>query len=110
MVDDRSLSTDEITNSHTELYFHLKKLDQNKIKLPLCKYIKENNNIRIAFQRQFINKLTKNAYIKGSTKRQCTTIKQAFNKNCNDIDDKHNWVPTPETEAETWTPKKEIKK
>ena len=41
MVDDRSLSTDEITNSHTELYFHLKKLDQNKIKLPLCKYIKE---------------------------------------------------------------------
>ena len=49
------LSTDEITNSHAELYFHLKKLDQIKINLPLCKYIKENNTSHIAFQRQFID-------------------------------------------------------
>ena len=26
MVDNRSLSTDQITNSHAELYFHLKKV------------------------------------------------------------------------------------
>ena len=55
MFDNRSLSTDEITNSHAELYFHLKKMDQNKINLPLCKYIKENNNFRIALQRQQLN-------------------------------------------------------
>ena len=69
MVDSRSLSTDEITNSHAELYIHLKKLDQSKINLPLCKYNKENNNIHTALQRQFIDKLTKNAYTKGPTKR-----------------------------------------
>ena len=33
MVDSRSLSTDEITNFHAELYFQLKKLYQNKINL-----------------------------------------------------------------------------
>ena len=82
-----------MTNSHAELYFHLKKLDQNKRDLPLCKYIKENNNFRIALQRQFIDKLVKNAYIKGATKRQSTTIKQTFIKNYNDIDDKYNLVP-----------------
>ena len=48
MVDNRSLSTDEITNSYAELSFYFKKLDQNKINLPLCKYIKENNNFHIA--------------------------------------------------------------
>ena len=81
MVDNKKLSADEITNSHAELYFHLKKLDQNMINFTLCKYIKENNIFRIALQRQFIDKLTKNAYIKGPTKQQCTTIKQAFIKN-----------------------------
>ena len=35
MVDNRSLSTDEITNSYAELSFYFKKLDQNKINLPL---------------------------------------------------------------------------
>ena len=110
MVHNKSLSTGEIADSHAELYFHLKKFDQNKINLPLCKHIKESNNFRIVRKRQFIDKLTKNAYIKGSTKRQCATIKQAFVKNCDDIDDKHNSVPSPEIEVETWTPKKEIKK
>ena len=62
MVDNRSLSTEEITN------FHLKKLDQNKINFPLCKYIKENSNFCIALQGQFIDKLAKNVYIKGPTK------------------------------------------
>ena len=81
MVDNRSLSTDEIKNSHAELCFHLKKLDQNKINLPLSKYIKENNNFCIALQWKFIDELAKNAYIKGPTKRQSTTIKQAFIKN-----------------------------
>ena len=52
MVNNRSLSTDEITNSHAELYFHFKKMDQNKINLPLCRYIKENNNFQIGLQRQ----------------------------------------------------------
>ena len=80
MVDNRPLS-DEITNSVAELYFCLKKLDQNRINFPLCKYIIENNNFCIAFQRQFIGKLTKNAYIKGPIKRQFTGIKQAFIKN-----------------------------
>ena len=36
MVDNRPLS-DEITNSHAELYFCLKMLDQNRINFPLCK-------------------------------------------------------------------------
>ena len=48
MVDNRSLSTDEITISYAELSFCFKKLDQNKVNLPLCKYIKENNNFHIA--------------------------------------------------------------
>ena len=68
MVDNRSLSTEEITNFHAELCFHLKKLDQNKINFPLCKYIKENSNFCIALQGQFIDKLAKNSYIKGPTK------------------------------------------
>ena len=41
------------------------------------------------------------AYRKGSTKRQCTIIKQAFIKNYNDIDDKYNSVSSPEIEVET---------
>ena len=76
----------------------------------MCKYIKENNNFHIALQRQFIDKLTKNAYKKGSTKRQGTTIKQAFIKNYDDTDDKFYLVSSPEIETETWTPKNEIKK
>ena len=105
MFDNRSLSTDEITNSHAELYFHLKKMDQNKINLPLCKYIQLPDWVSKA-----VVELTKNAYVKGPTKRQCKTIKQAFVKNYDDIDDKHNSVPSSEIEFETWTPKKEIKK
>ena len=81
MVDNRSLSTDKITNSHAELCFHLKKLDQNKTNPPLSKYIKESNNFCIALQWQFIDELVKNAYIKGPTKRQSATVKQAFIKN-----------------------------
>ena len=102
------LKKDEIKNSHAELYSRLKKLDRNKINLRFCKY-KRNNNFRIALQRHFINKLTKNAYIKGSTKRQRTTIKQAFIKNYDDPDDNCNSVPSPEIEVKTWTPKKKIK-
>ena len=60
--------------------FSLEKLDQNKIKLPSSKYIKENNNFSIALQWQFIAELAKNVYIKGPTKRQSTIIKQAFIK------------------------------
>ena len=78
--------------------------------LPLCKYIKENNNFRIALRRPLIDKPTKNAYIKGPTKRQCAAIKQPSIKNYDDTDDKYNSVSSPEIEAETWTPKKEIKK
>ena len=68
MVDKRSLPTHKITNSHAELCFQLKTFDQNKINLPLCKYIKENNNFCTALQRQFIDKLAKNAHIKGPQK------------------------------------------
>ena len=103
------LKIDEITNSHAELYSGLKKLDRNKINLRLCKYFKRNNNFRIALQRHFINKLTKNAYIKGSTKRQRTTIKQAFIKNYDDPHDNCNSVPSPEIEVKTWAPKKKLK-
>ena len=53
----------KITNSQGELYSRFEKLDENKINLPLGKYIKRNNNFRIALQRHFINKLTKSAYI-----------------------------------------------
>ena len=66
---------------HAELYCLSKKLDQNKINLPLCKYIKTNNNLCTTIQQHFKNKLTKNAFTKGPIKRQCTTIKQAFIKN-----------------------------
>ena len=100
MVDNRSLSTDEITISQVELYFHLKKLGQNKIKLLLCKYIKENSNFRIALQQQFIDKHPKNSYIKSPTKRQCATIKQAFTENYDDIDDKYNLVLSSEIKVE----------
>ena len=68
MLESISLKTWLITENYFELYFHLKKLDQNKINLPLCKYIKQNNNFYIALQRQFIDELTKNAYVKGPTK------------------------------------------
>ena len=72
--------------------------------------MKEYNSFHIALQLQFIHKLTKNAYIKAPTKTQCTTTKQAFVKNYDDIDDKHNSVPSPEIEVETQTAKKETKK
>ena len=75
--------------------------DRNKINLLLCNYIKEYNSFRIALQLRFIHKLTKNAYIKAPTKTQCTTTKLAFVKNYDDIDDKHNSVPSPEIEVET---------
>ena len=88
----------------------MKKLDQNKINLPLFKYIKENNNFCVAFQWQFIDKLAKNAYIKGPTKRQSTTIKETFIENLDDIDDKYNLLSSLEIEVETWAPKEEIKK
>ena len=109
-VNNRSLSTDEITNSHAELYFHLKKLDQNKINLQLCKYIKENNNFRIVLQRQFVDKLTKNAYIKSLTKRQCATIKQAFFKNYDDIDDNYNSVPRQKLKLKRRHRKRKLKR
>ena len=51
----------------------------------------------MALQRQVIEKLTNSAYIKGPTKQQCKTIKQALINNYDDI------------EVETWTLKKEIK-
>ena len=87
---------------HVEFHFLSEKLDQNKINLPLCKYIKINNNFHIALQRYFKNKLTKNAFIRGPIKRQCTTIKQAFIKNYDDIDDNYNPVPSLETEVKIW--------
>ena len=96
MADNRSLSVDEITNSYTELYFQSKDLDQNKANLLLYKYTKENNSFCIAVQQQFIDKLAKNAYIKGPTKRQCIVIKHAFIKNYNDVDDNYNSAPSPE--------------
>ena len=39
-------------------------------------------------------------------------MKQAFIKNYNDdnIDDHYNFVPSPEIEVETWTPKKKLKR
>ena len=61
---------------------------------------------------QFIHKLSPRMliYIKGLTKWQCTTIKQAFINNYDDVDDNFYLFPSPENEVETWTPKKEIKK
>ena len=94
---------------HAEYYFLSKKLDQNKINLPLCEYIKTNNNFVIALQRYFKIKLTKNAFIKGPTKRQCTTIKQAFIKNYDNIDDNYNLVTSPKIAVNIWTPKKKLK-
>ena len=94
---------------HVEFHFLSKKLDQNKINLPLCKYIKINNSFHIALQRHFKNKLTKNTFIRGPIKRQCTTIKQTFIKNYDDIDDNYNLVPSPEIEVNMWTPKKKLK-
>ena len=39
-------------------------------------------------------------------------MKQAIIKNYNDdnIDDHYNFVPSPEIEVETWTPKKKLKR
>ena len=67
------------------------------------------DNFCIAPQQHFINKLTKNAYIKGPTKRQCTTIKQAFIKNYDDIDENNNLFPSTEIEVKIWTPSKKLK-
>ena len=64
---------------------------------------------RNALQQHFINKHIKNAYIKGPTKRQCTSIKQAFIKNYHDIDDNYKSVPSPEIEVKKRTPKKKLK-
>ena len=83
-----SLSIDEITNSHAKSTFHLKNLEQkHKTNFPLSKHIKEKYNFNTALQRQFIDKRTKNTYIKGLTKRQSITLKQTFVKSYNDIDD-----------------------
>ena len=82
----------------------------DQIKINFRCYIKEKNTFRISLERQFIDKITKNAYIKGPTKRQCASIKQAFIQNYDDIDDNYNSVPSPEFEVETWTLQKEIKK
>ena len=87
----------------------MKKSDQITINYPLCKYIKKNS-FRIVLERLFIDKITKNAYTKGPTKRQCIRIKQAFIKNYHDIDGNYNLVPSPEIEVVTWTIKKESKK
>ena len=43
-------------------YFHLKELDQIKINLPLCKYIKESNTSRIALQPESIDNHKTNIY------------------------------------------------
>ena len=42
--------------------------------------------------------------------RQFTTIKQAFIKNYDDIDDNYNSLPSLQTEVETWTSKKKLKR
>ena len=76
---------------HAELYFLSKKLDQIY-------------NFCIALQRHFINKLTKNAYIKGPTKKQCTTIKPAFIMNYDDVDGNYNLAPSLEIAIKIWTP------
>ena len=71
--------------------------------------MKTNNNFIIALQQHFKIKLTKNAFMKGPTKRQFTTIKKAFIKNYDNIDDNYNLVTLPEIEVNIWTPKKKLK-
>ena len=45
-----------------------------------------------------------NAYIKCPTKRQCTTIKEAFIKNYDDTDDNYDSVSSLKIEVKIWTP------
>ena len=39
------------TNAHAELYFHLKKSNDEANKIPLTKYLEKNNELWIAVQR-----------------------------------------------------------
>ena len=75
----------------------------------MCKYIKKTVS-ELFLNGCLLIKITKNAYIKGPTKRQCIRIKQAFIKNYHDIDGNYNLVPSPEIEVVTWTIKKESEK
>ena len=54
---------------------------------------------------QFIHKLSPRMliYIKGLTKWQCTTIKQAFINNYDDVDDNFYLFPSPENEVNMGT-------
>ncbi|XP_066911585.1 reticulocyte-binding protein homolog 2a-like [Clytia hemisphaerica] len=89
------LSSEEVTNSYAELYFHLKKSDQTKKNLPLGQFIVNNKKFCLAIKRQFVDKMTKKEFIdKG--RDQTTFLRKSLNTDV-ELDKK----PT-KIEEETW--------
>ena len=51
-----------MTSAHAELYFHLKKSNDEANNIPLTKYLEKNNEFRIAVQRQFVDRFCEDVY------------------------------------------------
>ena len=100
-----------MTNAHAELYFRLKKSNDEANNIPLTKYLEKNNEFRIAVQRQFVDGFCEDVYKSENSKsfiKSVTNLKSFYEK-----------IPsTPQTfesdtdniegksiEEETWTPK-----
>ena len=100
-----------MTNAHVELYFHLKKSNDDANNIPLIKYLKKNNEFRIAVQRQLGDRFCEDVYISKNSKyfiKFVTNLKsfyekipsthQTFESDTDNIEGKS-------IEKETWTPK-----
>ena len=72
-----------MTNAHAELYFHLKKSNDEANNIPLTKYLEKNNEFRIAVQRQFVDRFCEDVYKSENSKsfiKSVTNLKSFYEK------------------------------
>ena len=77
----RGFSDNFLTNSAAELYFHIKKLNKENNVIPVSKYIENNNEFRLSFQCQFVDKFFEVPYFEhtyGINKRLLSNLKSLY--------------------------------
>ena len=72
-----------MTNVHAELYFHLKKSNDEANNIPLTKYLEKNNEFRTAVQRQLVDRFCQDVYKSENSKsfiKSVTNLKSFYKK------------------------------
>ena len=93
-----------MTNAHAELYFHLKKSNDEANNIPLTKYLEKNNEFQIAVQRQFVDRFCEDVYKSENNKsftKSVTSLKSFYEK----IPSTLHTFESDTDNIETWTTK-----